>query len=514
MNISKRKIKFYYLILRNHDLPAGLTVFLVALPLCLGIALASGAPLQAGIISGIIGGIIVPLISRSALSVSGPGAGLTTVVAASIAASGSYDAFLLCVIIAGILQLLMGIFRLGGFAGYFPSAVIKGMLSAIGLILISKQIPIALGYEQPDFWSNTFGHIFNLTQFFTDISNINHQSQRGTILITLVSLFLIIFFNHPKYKRLSIIPAPLLVVLAGVGLKILFDYFFPSLQLHHTQLVTVPDPFFANMHFPDWSKFSLEASLWKNGIIIGILATLETLLCIEAIDKLDPYNRLTPANRELMAQGAGNIVCGLLGALPVTAVIVRGSANINAGARSNLSAFLHGLFLLTAVATIPFALNQIPYASLAAILLITGYNLTKPVLYKNIYRLGWNQFMPFAITIIVILFTDLLAGVSIGLILSAYFIIRNNFKAEYKVSEHKIHETAVYTIKLNSMVTFLNKVALNKALDKIPEYSIAVIDGLDSRFIDPDVVEIIMDFESKAHRKHIQLELKGIQKIK
>ena len=513
MKIQKRRFTYYYVLLRNHDFPAGLTVFFVALPLCLGIALASGAPLQAGIISGIVGGLVIPFISRSALSVSGPAAGLTTVVAATIAVLGSYEAFLITVVIAGLVQLLLGLFRLGGIANYFPSAVIKGMLAAIGLILIAKQVPIALGYEKPDFWSNTFGHIFNLPEFFNHLVHITQQTEGGAIIITLVSLVLLVWLNHPKYKRWSVIPAPLMVVLAGIGLKLLFDHFFPALQLRDSQLVHVPNPFFAGMHFPDWHRFSWSGNIWKNGLVIGILATLETLLCIEAIDKLDPYNRLSPMNRELFAQGAANIICGLIGGLPVTAVIVRGSANAQAGARTNLSAFIHGLLLLISVVAIPALLNYIPYASLSAILLVTGFNLTKPLVYKSMYQRGFNQFLPFAITIVIILFTDVLIGVSIGLLVSAYFIIRNNFKAEYTITTHKQHETEVHTIRLNSMVTFLNKVALQNILDQIPEYAIAVIDGSHSRFIDPDVIEIIMAYEQKAKRKHIQLELKNIQTI-
>jgi MFS superfamily sulfate permease-like transporter len=511
--INRRKLKYYQLILLKHDLAAGLTVFLVALPLCLGIALASGAPLQSGILAGIIGGLIVPVISKSPLSVSGPAAGLTTVVAASIAAHGSFQAFLFVVIIAGLFQAALGAFKLGGVANYFPSSVIKGMLAAIGLILISKQIPIGLGYEKPDFWSNTFGHIFNVRQLFTNVATINKQSERGAIIITIISLAILVFFTHPKYKKFAFLPAPLLVVITGILLTILFSKYFPTAALESTLLVKVPTNFFKGMQFADVTKFTFQPQLLKDGLVVGILASLETLLCIEAIDKLDPYNRITPVNRELLAQGVGNIACGLIGALPLTAVIVRGSANINAGGRTKLAAVLHGLFLLIAVATIPFLINLIPYSALAAILIITGYNLTKPFLYRHMYKLGWNQFLPFIITIVVILMTDLLIGVSIGLLISIYFLVQNNFKAEYKIRTDRHLDITTHTIKLNSMVTFLNKVALKKALDDIPEYCVAVIDGSDSRFIDPDVLEIVSEYEKKAHRKHIQLELKGIQKV-
>ena len=509
----KRTIKYYRIIWLRHDLPAGLSVFLVALPLCLGIALASGAPLYAGLLSGIIGGLVVALVSGSQLAVSGPAAGLTTLVAASIISLGDYKVFLLAVIVAGLFQLLLGLLKLGAIANYFPSSVIKGMLAAIGIILISKQIPLALGYDQPDFWTSGFLNLFSSDNFFGSFENFNHHITRGAILITILSLIVLIFLQLPSSKKLKIIPAPLLVVVIGVIINILFTNAASGFSLRQTQLVNIPSNIFSSISFPDFTKLFSNTEIWKDGIIIGLLATLETLLCIEAIDKLDKRNRITPVNRELIAQGIGNMTCGLLGAIPMTAVVVRGAANVDAGARTKLSAFTHGLFLLLAVLLVPFLLNKIPYASLAAILLITGYNLTKPKLFRNMWSLGWKQFLPFIITIIVILSTDLLIGVSIGLLISIYFIVQNNFKAEYKITKTHHHGIETEYIKLNSNVTFLNKVKLRKALDEVPEYSVLTIDGSECNFIDYDILEIISEYNNKAHDRHIELHLIGIEKV-
>ncbi|MCC6600349.1 MAG: SulP family inorganic anion transporter, partial [Crocinitomicaceae bacterium] len=332
-------------------------------------------------------------------------------------------------------------------------------------------------------------------------------------IISLASLAILIILQHPFSKNLKMIPAPLVVVVFGVILNIVFINAFSGYSLKQTQLVNIPPNVFANISLPDYTKFFSNAEIWKDGILIGLLATLETLLCIEAIDKLDKRNRITPINRELVAQGIGNMTCGLLGAIPITAVVVRGSANVDAGARTKLSAFTHGLFLLLAVVFIPILLNKIPYASLSAILLITGYNLTNPKLYRNMWELGWNQFIPFLLTIIIILATDLLIGVSLGLLISVYFIIRNNFKAEYRITKRIVNGIETEYIKLNSNVTFLNKVSLKKALDAVPEYNKLTIDGSECNFIDYDILEIISEYESKARDRHIELHLIGIEKV-
>ncbi|MFT4022229.1 MAG: SulP family inorganic anion transporter [Flavihumibacter sp.] len=506
-------LRYYRIIWIRNDLPAGLSVFFVALPLCLGIALASGAPLYAGLLSGIIGGMVVSLLSGSQLAVSGPAAGLTTVVSASIISLGDYKVFLLAVIVAGVFQLILGILKLGVIANYFPSSVIKGMLAAIGIILISKQIPIALGYDQPDFWTSGIVGLFRKYRFPGHIETFGSHFTAGAILIALISIFIMVIMQRPSAKKLKIIPAPLVVVLAGTLGNFAFTRMAPDLALKQSQLVNIPANIFSDISFPDFSKLFSVAEIGKDGVIIGLLATLETLLCIEAIDKLDRRNRITPVNRELVAQGVGNITCGLLGAIPITAVVVRGAANVDAGGRTKLSAFTHGLFLLLAVVLFPFLLNKIPYASLAAILLITGYNLTKPKLYRNMWSLGLKQFIPFMITVSVIVFTDLLIGVSIGLLISVYYIIRNNFKAEYKITETSRGEAGSYLIKLNTNVTFLNKANLKKTLDDVPDNAVLTIDGSECNFIDYDILEIVGEYENKAKERKIKLILKGIERV-
>ena len=497
----------------RHDLAAGLSVFLVALPLCLGIALASGAPLYAGLLSGIIGGLIVAPLSGSPLAVSGPAAGLTTLVAASIVSLGDYRIFLLTIIVAGLFQILIGVLKWGGIANFFPSSVIKGMLAAIGIILISKQIPLALGYDRPDFWTSGFMELFSAENFLGNISQFSHHISVGAIVISVGSLLAMLLMQHPVAQRLKSVPAPLIAVVAGIALNYLLQGFSPDLALNKNQLVNIPANFFSEIAFPDFTKLFSTSEIWKNGVVIGILATLETLLCIEAVDKLDRYNRITPVNRELVAQGVGNMFCGLLGAIPLTAVVVRGAANVDAGGRTKMSAVTHGILMLLAVLLIPFALNKIPYASLAAILMVTGYNLTKPKLYKNMWSLKWKQFVPFLITVVIILATDLLVGVSIGLLISVYFIIQNNFKAEYKITKRKFQGMDTEVIKLNSNVTFLNKMKLKKVLDEVLPYTVLTIDGSDCNFIDYDILEIISEYTHKAKDRHIELHLINIEKV-
>jgi MFS superfamily sulfate permease-like transporter len=387
------------------------------------------------------------------------------------------------------------------------------MLAAIGIILVSKQIPLALGYDKPDFWTSGFIQLFSADNFLGNIENFNHQITRGAILITTISLLILIILQQPFAKKLKVIPAPLLVVVIGIIVNIIFTNIASDFSLKQTQLVNIPSNIFESISFPDFSKIFSTTEIWKDGILIGLLATLETLLCIEAIDKLDKRNRITPVNRELIAQGIGNMTCGLLGAIPMTAVVVRGAANVNAGGRTKLSAFTHGLFLLLAVMMVPFLLNKIPYASLAAILLITGYNLTKPKLYRNMWSLGRKQFIPFMITVIVILSTDLLIGVSIGLLISIYYIVQSNFKIEYKITQTRHLGIETQCIKLNHNVTFLNKVKLRKTLDEVPEYTILTIDGSESRLIDYDILEIISEFHRKAKDRHIELHLINIEKV-
>lgn len=506
----RRALKYYRIIWLKYDFTAGISVFLVALPLCLGIALASGAPLYAGLLSGIIGGIVVSLISGSQLSVSGPAAGLTTLVAASIASLGDYAVFLLSVMIAGLFQLIFGILKLGVIGNYFPSSVIKGMLSAIGIILIAKQIPLSIGYEDADFWSTQFLQLFTAENFFDNISQLSKQVSTTPSLLTIVSIALLILLQK---KKLKLIPPALMIVSLGILASLVLENFSTQLNFKSSQLVFIPSNILSEIIFPKFNLLFSNLEIWKLGITIGMLASLETLLCVEAIDKLDKRNRITPMNRELVAQGIGNITCGLLGAIPLTAVVVRGAANVDAGGKTKLSSLTHGILLLVAVLTIPFVLNKIPYASLCAILIMTGYNLTKPQLYKHMWNLGWKQFIPFICTISIILLTDLLIGVAIGLLIAVYFIVRNNSKEEFTITKKHMLGIDHYTIQLHSNVTFLNKVNLKKTLDIIPNYSKLVIDGSNSTFIDHDILEIISEFHNKAHDRHIELELINIQSV-
>ncbi|MCW3083351.1 MAG: SulP family inorganic anion transporter [Bacteroidetes bacterium] len=500
----------------KNDLSAGLVVFLVALPLCLGIALASGAPLFSGIISGIIGGLVVGFVSGSSLSVSGPAAGLTAIVAAAIIHLGSYETFLLSVLIAGIIQLILGYLKAGIIGHYFPSSVIKGMLAAIGLILVLKQIPHAFGYDKDSEGDFTFFQLDNNNTFTEIINSVNHINA-GATLIALISLLLLITWEWPALKKYSFfknVPGALVVVLAGLALNITFEYFAPALFLGSEELVQLPvsSSFQGFVHLftlPDFTQLG-NFKVYSIAFTIAIVASLESLLSVEATDKLDPYKRSTPTNRELKAQGFGNLISGLIGGLPLTAVIVRSSANINSGGKTKLAAIIHGIFLLVSVILLAPFLNKIPLASLAAILLLVGYKLAKVSLFKSMYKLGWNQFLPFIITVVAILLTDLLKGISVGLIVSIFFILRNNYRRPYFFvqSEHK--EGKIISIELSEDVTFINKGSIALTLDHLPENSTVIIDGTRSRNIDLDVLEIIHNFKETAILKNIELQLKSI----
>lgn len=498
------------------DFPSGLVVFLVALPLCLGIALASGAPLFAGIITGILGGIVVGMLSGSSVSVSGPAAGLTVIVLSAIDSLGSYQVFLLAVVLAGVLQLVLGFVRAGIVSHYFPSSVIKGMLAAIGLILILKQIPHALGWDadfegdyyfmQPD-GENTFSELIKALNYF----------QPGAIVIAVTALAIMMLWERPALKKkqfFKLIPGGLAAVIAGILINILYQEYFPSLYLSTTHLVNLPVPsstegFIEQFSIPDFSGF-LNPQVYVVAVTIAIIASVETLLCIEATDKLDPYKRITPTNRELKAQGIGNMISGLIGGLPMTSVIVRSSANIDAGAKSKLSAVIHGCLLLISVVALPHVLNLIPLSALAAVLLMVGYKLARVSLFKQMYHLGRRQFIPFVVTIVAILFTDLLSGIAIGMAVSIFFILRNNYKSPYHFDDGHDGKKKKIRIKLAEEVTFINKGSLLLTLRSLPENSDVVIDGSRSKNIDYDVKEILHNFRDTAKLKNIKFELKEI----
>jgi MFS superfamily sulfate permease-like transporter len=488
------------------DIPASIVVFLVALPLCLGIALASGAPLFSGILSGIIGGIVVASFSGSQLSVSGPAAGLTVIVLNAITDLGSFNIFLMALVVAGLIQILLGILKAGTIGNYFPNSVIIGMLAAIGIILILKQLPHAVGYDadyegdqtfvQSD-QENTFSAIFSAFSKFNG----------GAIIICLISIAVLIIW--PKIKKLAIVPAPLIVVALGIILAGVFSG--TSLALGGNQMVQIPvvtnfNEFQGLFMFPDFSAI-LTPALWTVAITIALVASLETLLSLEAVDKIDPIKRVSPTNRELVAQGIGNTLAGLVGALPMTAVIVRSSANVNAGGRTKVSAIFHGVFLMLSVLLIPVLINKIPLACLAAILLLVGYKLAKLSLFKKMWVDGIDQFIPFIVTIIAVVFTDLLMGVGIGLVVSILFLLRTSLRNPYFYTVDRSEGKHIIRIKLAQEVSFLNKGAIEYMLTHIPENNKVIIDGTQSLFIDKDVLDTIHDFEHHAHTKDIQVEL-------
>jgi MFS superfamily sulfate permease-like transporter len=514
---NKKELTFKYL---KNDLPAGLVVFLVALPLCLGIALASGTPLFSGIIAGIVGGIVVAFVSGSALSVSGPAAGLTVIVFNAIGTLGSYDVFLLSVVLAGLMQIALGYLKAGIIGYYFPSSVIKGMLAAIGIILILKQLPHAVGYDKDnegdfDFiqtdGQNTISEVFKSLDYI----------HPGAVIIALISLFVLIMWERPflkKYTFFKIVPGALLVVILGIVINEWFKIGYSSFYLKGEELVQLPvansaADFIGQFTFPDFTAFT-NYKVYVVAATIAIIASLESLLSVEAADKLDPYKRITPTNRELKAQGFGNLISGLIGGLPLTAVIVRSSANVNAGGKTKLSAIIHGIFLLSSVIFLAAVLNKIPLAALAALLLMVGYKLAKISLFKSMYKLGWDQFLPFIVTVIAIQFSDLLKGIGIGLAVSMFFILRNNYKRAYTIRKEEKTDEEKINIELDEDVTFLNKGSIALMLTDLPENAHVVIDGTKSHTIDIDVIEMLHNFNHSSELKNIKLELKNIPEFK
>ncbi len=457
MSTINRRSRFYLLSFLKHDLRASITVFFVALPLCLGISLASGAPVYSGLMAGIIGGIVVSLISKSPLSVSGPAAGLTAICAAAITKLGSIEIFFLSVAVAGLLQMLLGILRLGGFTHFIPSAVIKGMLSAIGILLIAKQIPFLIGYDEPDFYTGELFNIFTLNHSFQHIKNLYISSSMAAIII--VSFSFLVLYLWKKYfaKKLAAVPASFIIVLFGVLMAFLLKNILPGHPLRPAHFVQIPDNIFSQIKIPDYKALFSNAEIWRNAVVICFVATLETLLSIEAIDKIDPYNRITPQNRELLAQGSGNFLSGLLGGLPITAVIVRSSANAEAGAHTKLSSFTHGIWLMLSVLFLTGLLSLVPLCVLAVILIRTGYNLAKPKMIYSVYKQGREQFLPFIVTVISILFTDLLIGVLIGFVYAIYFLVKHTYRAGYTLTKKQEGHSTHYFIELAMNVSFVNK---------------------------------------------------------
>jgi MFS superfamily sulfate permease-like transporter len=511
MGLDRKKALFANI---KQDLPASIVVFFVAVPLCLGIALASGAPLFAGVIAGIVGGIVIGSMSNSALGVSGPAAGLTVIVLSSISTIGSFEGFLVAVFLAGALQIVLGFLRAGIIGYYFPSAVIKGMLSAIGIIIIIKQVPHAIGYDadyegdlsflQAD-GENTFSELIKMIDSVTP----------GSIVVCLLAMAIMLLWETDgikKMRALRYVQGPLVAVIAGIVYQLTTSAYFPGLSIGESHLVNVPVAkdiagFFNQFTLPDFSYIGKSVT-WVAAFTIAVVASIETLLSVEATDKLDPHRRSTNNNRELIAQGTGNMISGLIGGLPTTQVILRSTANIHSGAQTKLSTILHGFLLLICVAAIPSVLNLVPLAVLAAILFMVGYKLAKPAAFVEMYRLGWSQFLPFMATIVGVVFTDLLRGIGLGIVVAVIILLRKSFKNSHilDVNENKNGVKHV-RMTLAEEVYFLNKGAIANELNKLPDGSTVTIDASRSVSIDHDVEEVINDFKKTAKTKNIQVNV-------
>ena len=497
----------------KNDVPASIVVFFVALPLCLGIALASGAPLFSGLIAGIIGGIIVGTLSGSKIGVSGPAAGLAAIVLSAIASLGSYENFLVAVVIGGVIQLVFGILKAGIIGYYFPSSVIKGMLTGIGIIIILKQIPHFFGYDadpQAD-WAfnqmdgeNTFSEIFKMLDFITP----------GSALIGIIGLAILLLWEKVLSKKgriFQLIQGPLVAVVVGIIFYVLTKS-DDTLSIAQSHLVNVPVPddinsFIGQFSFPNFGAI-MNHEIWIVGFTIALVASLETLLCVEATDKMDPNKNVTPTNRELLAQGTGNILSGLIGGLPITQVIVRSSANIQSGGRTKLSAIIHGFLLLISVILIPRLLNMIPLSVLAAILLVVGYKLAKPVLFKKMYDMGWKQWVPFNVTVLGIVFIDLLYGIGLGLLVGIVVILIKSYQNSHFLHiEDKSNGKHNIKMTLAEEVTFFNKGAILKELDSLPVNTYLELDVRKTRYLDNDIIEILDDFAFKAKERNIDIKL-------
>ena len=509
-NLKAKTISANFRNLLRHDGPAGLVTFLVALPLCLGIALGSGASLFSGVIAGIIGGLVVSVLSGSQVSVSGPAAGLAVIVFIAIQEIGSYRGFLVAVVLSGLLQLIFGSLKLGMIVDYVPNSVIKGMLAGIGLMIVLKQIPHALGRDE-DFMgdfrfleiggNNTISHI---------AAAVAHAAM-GVLIIAVASLALLLFWDYlaKKSRVFQLLPGPLAVVVLGIVLNQLFGKFIPSLQLVSAEhMVDLPVPksaadFLRQFSLPDFSVIS-NTKVWIAGLTIAVVGSLETLLSLEAADRLDPFKRISSSSKELRAQGIGNIVAGFIGGLPITSVVVRTAASVNAGARTWMSAFVHGLLLLACVIFIPGVLRLTPLASLAIILIVVGYKLTKPSLYREVFSQGWDQFLPFIVTVLGVVFLDLLKGVLLGVAFGVFFVIRKGQHEAITV----VNDGSNYLFQFTKDATFVNKYEFRRKLREVPDNSHLLVDGKRALFIDQDIQETLEDFRKLAPYKNIEIELK------
>lgn len=497
----------------KNDLPASIVVFFVALPLCLGIALASGAPLFSGVIAGIIGGVVVGALSGSKLGVSGPAAGLAAIVLTAIGSLGGFENFLLAVVLGGVIQIVFGILKAGIIGYYFPSSVIKGMLTGIGIIIILKQIPHFFGYDSEAEGADSFIEKSG-ENTFSAIAHISDNIILGSLIMGVIGLGVILLWDlvlSKKGKIFSIIQGPLVAVILGIVFyQLTKDNSTFSIANSHLVSVPVPDnfnSFLGQFSFPNFGAIT-NVDIWVVAFTIALVASLETLLCVEATDKIDPDKNVTPTNRELFAQGTGNIVSGLIGGLPITQVIVRSSANIQSGGKSKMSTIIHGLLILVSVVIIPNLLNMIPLSVLAAILLVVGYKLAKPTLFIKMYNLGWNQFLPFIITVLGIIFTDLLKGIGFGLAVGVIVILIKSYQNSHFLHKEDVSNgTNRMKMTLAEEVTFINKGAILKELERIPDNSFLELDVRKTRYLDYDIIEILDDFAFKAKSRSIDIKL-------
>jgi len=495
------------------DIPSSIVVFFVALPLCLGIALASGAPLFSGLIAGIVGGVVVGAMSGSQIGVSGPAAGLAAIVLTAIGSLGGFENFLLAVVLGGIIQIVFGILKAGVIGYYFHSSVIKGMLTGIGIIIILKQIPHFFGYDadpEGDFAFNQVdGH-----NTFSELGYILENINMGSTLIAIVGLSILLLWDKvlsKKGKIFKIIKGPLVTVVLGiVYFAVMGSSETLGISSEHLVQVPVPtnfDSFLGQFSLPNFAAITNPA-IWVTAFTIALVASLETLLCVEATDNLDPDKRVTPTNRELLAQGTGNILSGLIGGLPITQVIVRSSANIQSGGKTKASAIIHGMLLLISVILIPGILNMIPLSVLAAILLIVGFKLAKPGLFATMYKLGWKQFIPFIVTVLGIIFTDLLIGIGLGLMVGIVVILLKSYQNSHFLHiQDKSNGKVKFKMTLAEEVTFFNKGAILKELDALPENSYLELDVRQTRYLDYDIIEILESFSEKRRNKNIDIKL-------
>ena len=497
----------------KNDIPAGIVVFFVALPLCLGIALASGAPLFSGLISGIIGGIVVGALSGSKIGVSGPAAGLAAIVLVAIGDLDGFQNFLVAVVLAGIIQILFGILKAGVIGYFFPSSVIKGMLTGIGIIIILKQIPHFFGYDSEPEGADSFIESTG-ENTFSALAHILDNITMGSMVVGFIGLAVILFWDNilsKKGKFFKVVQGPLVAVALGIIFYVLTKS-SETLGISGAHLVSVPIPedvssFLGQFSFPNFAAIT-NPDVWVVAFTMALVASLETLLCVEATDKLDPDKNVTPTNRELLAQGTGNVISGLIGGLPITQVIVRSSANIQSGGKTKFSAIFHGFLLLASVILIPRLLNQIPLSVLAAILLVVGYKLAKPSLFKKMYALGWKQSVPFFVTVIGIVFTDLLVGISIGLLVGVIVILMKSYQNSHFLHiEDKSNGKHKIKMALAEEVTFFNKGAILKELDSLPRDTYLELNLLKTRYLDYDIIEILEDFLIKARERNIDIQL-------